>query len=88
MVSKYFVLSCLLLQGLVAIASENPQVSLNKSNGALRRSGSLSKSQEIPQVRRPSREAKDVFYESPCSSRLHNPRKDMIPLDSWRSDCP
>jgi hypothetical protein len=88
MVLRYFVLSCLLLQGLVAVASENSQVSLNKSNGALRRSeGSLSKSQEIPQVRRPSGGV-SVSYESPCSNRLYNPKKEMIPMDPWRSDCP
>ena len=89
MVSKHFVWSCVLLQGLVASASQGSGISLKKSNDNLRHSqGALSKSEEIPQVRRPSGGTTPVFYDSPCSNRLYDPRKDMIPRDHWRADCP
>ena len=90
MVSKYFVLVCVLLQGLVAVASENSKAGLNRSNEALRRSqGSLSKSQEIL-ASRERNTAASLYYASPCSRRLSDVKRDMMPIShhEFRSDCP
>lgn len=90
MIFKYVALSCVLLQGIVAIASENSQGGLNRSNGSLRRSqGALSKSQEIP-ASRDKVVIASLYYESPCSRRLSDIRREMMPVPPYqfRSDCP
>lgn len=89
MISKYFVLSCVLLQALGAVACQNTQPNLSKPNNDLRRSqgGCLSKSQELARSPQPPRAA-GMYYASPSWNRVYNLKQDITPIDRYYNDCP
>lgn len=90
MIIRYVALTCMVMQGMVAVGSEKSQVCLNRSNGSLRQSqGTLSKSQERSRVREKA-VITSLYYASPCSKRLSDIKQDMMPLapQCYYSDCP
>jgi len=92
MIFKYVALSCLLLQGVVTVASENKKIELNRSQENLRSPHNhiRAKSQELTK-RIVADNANLPYFDSPSGGgwiQHGHPRNPLAPWSSYRSDCP
>ncbi len=87
---RYLALSCVLMQGVLMLASQQPQIDLNKSRDNLRNSGdnvvARSESQELR--KKAAVIAVTPYLDSPCGGWISRSIHPQNPMAPWYSDCP